>query len=610
MSRELSEFTSLESPAASIARSGPCEPTLDETMSDSFDVEEVPQSPARSRNSSLDRQSKPSGLGDASDKSSNRDAAEESDNEGEDKDDAASESDGSFATESSDDEENFSYEEELDGSGSSVASEAQWGHEPFDILKPKVGQLCKNFADLLGQPSSIDNMKGGGFNRVVGLKFAPSNAEFVLRIPRLIYDEDEAHEIKDQVDVQMYLGNYDFLRVPTIAAYDTTMKNDIAARYVLMQRVPGIPIQDVFYDLPLSEKLQITSIVADLCIKMESIKFAKPGRLVGPRTLPEVSHTAPSRPATIEITGYRGDPMVEAPSLENQNLSSMIYKLLQWRKEQIEDWPQLAKKCDRLMEIVKEMEATGFMRSTDNDCVLWHWDLSASNILIERSGASIDMPKVEASEAVSANIELACEHTVESKADDTAARGFKYSIQFRLEHESGTDCKRSVEVAIKDASGKTYLHTFEIMDNKHKYDDSQTAIASTAIPTNFSQATNNDNTHTPAKRKWVISSVLDWDDVLSVPLILARKPPSWLWRNEEKLKRGWSGNRDAPLQRDLTQDELLIKAHFDQIMTCANRNHVDDAYHRGPWLRALARFALEDLTDSEGLRRAKRFIRQ
>lgn len=76
----------------------------------------------------------------------------------------------------------------------------------------------------------------------------------------------------------------------------------------------------------------------------------------------------------------------------------------------------------------------------------------------------------------------------------------------------------------------------------------------------------------------ILRSVLDWDDVLSVPLVLARKPPSWLWFDEDKRTLHWSANRDTKPERDPTPDELLIKGHFDQLMSRASPTYIEDAY--------------------------------
>lgn len=49
-------------------------------------------------------------------------------------------------------------------------------------------------------------------------------------------------------------------------------------------------------------------------------------------------------------------------------------------------------------------------------------------------------------------------------------------------------------------------------------------------------------------------------------------------------------DRDVAPKRKLTNNELLIKAHFDRTMAGLLPTYLDDAYTRGPWLRKLARF--------------------
>ncbi|KUJ24154.1 uncharacterized protein LY89DRAFT_552679, partial [Mollisia scopiformis] len=101
-----------------------------------------------------------------------------------------------------------------------------------------------------------------------------------------------------------------------------------------------------------------------------------------------------------------------------------------------------------------------------------------------------------------------------------------------------------------------------------------------------------------------------WDLILSLPLVLARSPPLWLWCNEDERSDGWTGNMDVAPARELTQEELLIKAHFDQIMAKHDPSYMEDAYYRGPWLRRLARFALFGFGEYGSFDRYDNFIKE
>ncbi len=76
----------------------------------------------------------------------------------------------------------------------------------------------------------------------------------------------------------------------------------------------------------------------------------------------------------------------------------------------------------------------------------------------------------------------------------------------------------------------------------------------------------------------------------------------------EERDHDWTGNHDDNPHRDLTEDELLIKAHYDQILARDCPNYMEDAYHRGVWLRTLASFARGGFGDSQDWKRYEKFI--
>jgi len=133
----------------------------------------------------------------------------------------------------------------------------------------------------------------------------------------------------------------------------------------------------------------------------------------------------------------------------------------------------------------------------------------------------------------------------------------------------------------------------------------------------------------PASKQLEITGVLDWDDVLVVPSVLARKPPVWLWdySEDETLPSSVLANYDGDV--DLLPPELYNKAsdrlseedlnakQFFEEATCnqlyggsgpASREaYLDDAYGRGRWFRRLWRFALDGFSDSQHIDRFKNF---
>lgn len=244
------------------------------------------------------------------------------------------------------------------------------------------------------------------------------------------------------------------------------------------------------------------------------------------------------------------------------------------------------------------MQEAGLIRSYDNDSVLWHWDLSPSNVLIWRQDSTLggEVEDVACSNHGQEQNEPSegCRHSFEFKVDRVVDQHCaKHTVNIDIEGHPGMPCSHNVEVTIKDLLGTTYRYTQSITEGKIKEGIAQVGNALKEVSRNSSEHQDEvQATQVQRSGNWVISGILDWDDVLAVPLVLSRKAPSWLWLHEDERPFAWSGNRDAKPHRDLVEDELLIKVHFDQVMARASPTYIEDAYGRGIWLRALARFAI------------------
>jgi hypothetical protein len=147
---------------------------------------------------------------------------------------------------------------------SDCSSTFEYEQEPFETHQHKVLQLCRDIG--YGEPAKIERRKGGSFNRIIGLEFAsPKKLRYILHIPQHGTEFDESQDIKDQVATLDYVLQH--LPVTSAAAFDSTQNNVLASAYVLQERIPGVLLEDVFYDLPLAEKLQIATKIAELMIR-------------------------------------------------------------------------------------------------------------------------------------------------------------------------------------------------------------------------------------------------------------------------------------------------------------------------------------------------------
>ena len=445
----------------------------------------------------------------------------------------------------------------LSGTNSTVKyADECFHHEPFETFQHKVIRLCRDIG--FGNPDEVIRMKGGSYNRVVGLKFLSRlPTDYVLRIPRTGIAGDKSQDIKDQVALLHFLSQCEGVPVASIAAFDSTRENAIACSYVLQERVAGTDIDSAYYNLPMAEKLQVVTKVADLILKMEAVSLERPGRLVAQKTLAARSFVPLAKGPHFEITNYRN--FDDAEPFLSQPLPLLLRSMFEHQKNRLfgsrDEYTQY--KWIKLQQITDQMVDAGLFRFTDSNCMLWHWDFAGRNVMINQT--TVQQDEVQSPTQ-------SCQHKFQVELDSSTCNAAHHSVSVTLVED---DCNHNIQFSIDGNTGKTHQ----------------------------------------SKSEWEVTGVLDWDDVISVPRILARKPPVWLWFNEDNRNAAWSGDNDIP-PLDLTHDQLLIKAYFDRIMARADPTYIDDAYNRGVWIRRLARFAFHGIVSDDDRERYDVFVKE
>jgi len=88
----------------------------------------------------------------------------------------------------------------------------------------------------------------------------------------------------------------------------------------------------------------------------------------------------------------------------------------------------------------------------------------------------------------------------------------------------------------------------------------------------------------------VITGSLDWDDTIAVPVVVARRPPVWLWcRDIADLLPDWDGDADVlKAEPPLSEDDERVKALFFRKMEYQFPGYTRDCYNpRKRWSRRI-----------------------
>ena len=131
-----------------------------------------------------------------------------------------------------------------------------------------------------------------------------------------------------------------------------------------------------------------------------------------------------------------------------------------------------------------------------------------------------------------------------------------------------------------------------------------------------------------------IGKIIDWDGLLVVPPVLARKPPEWLWDISDdteysSLPIGYDADVDRlPTSQFgvvgigsvmVSTDDQQITQHFEDSLVQGqakmypgyNRTvYIDQAHGKGRWIRLLARFAFHGASDNQDLTRFNHIHRE
>ena len=205
------------------------------------------------------------------------------------------------------DEDDFAW----DYSYTSTQAEQQ---TPFAEFAWSVQQLCKELWPTSFQEVSIERLRGGSFNRVIGLTVTSSPAtesasllpptysqvndseppsskttsceptpttlnqgrtsQYILRITR-----DSHYRIDGDIATLCYVRSRSSIPVPQIVAFDLGTNNPFGSPYSLQHRIPGVPLISILDDLTQPQCRELAVQLGQILRELQELKSSVPGEL-------------------------------------------------------------------------------------------------------------------------------------------------------------------------------------------------------------------------------------------------------------------------------------------------------------------------------------------
>jgi len=281
-----------------------------------------------------------------------------------------------------------------------------YGQEPFETLQHKVADLAAKIFQRSPRDISIHEMKGGSFNRVIGVtlstkpkmfswiwftfrclgarkKKATTQCEsYIVRVPRMMDDgengaEAMAEDMKRQVAVLKTTMSRLPLPTPDVASYDTTKENIFGRPYMIQKRLPGSNLATRFWhNLNIQQKRCMAKQLTILVPTIASVEG--PAGDIASRNL-SCPLTTPIGVDTFSMTAY-GDQPSSRPTSICKPLDFLLERCEQHRAYDAFEGVNFDEVWVSFARMSKALAARGFL---DGPCVLVHGDLKPYNILAE-----------------------------------------------------------------------------------------------------------------------------------------------------------------------------------------------------------------------------------
>lgn len=304
---------------------------------------------------------------------------------------------------------------------SQTSTEKYDDHEPWETFQVSVQELCRIlWPERQPQDIEVTPMHGGDSNRIVGitlrlptratiapLKFlqrrligqraaniiqrvssmfwtkltgkkTAEEKKYILRIPRW-----STEEFDYEAGVLAYVPSRISLPAPKVISYDKTLVNPLGRPYMLQERLPGVPLYDLWEELNQRQRLHITGQIATYFKEIFDNPLPCGGKIFTEDRPIQSDSTFILR--QFEYTAPHGDaaPKQNLPAIALSPCDMITERLLRW--EVVEEMACPAEIYGPsayvgLLEIVKALNQADDIFSPEQ-YYLYHADFYARNIL-------------------------------------------------------------------------------------------------------------------------------------------------------------------------------------------------------------------------------------
>jgi len=306
----------------------------------------------------------------------------------------------------------------------SQTSTQEFHHEPFGTYAVQVKELClmlwpsfpnrrrNRIIDIFrtrrkrdlhsSRPSSsddfhIERLKGGGFNRVLGIDInvgSKEQTQFILRVPRFLDARPDR-----EVAILKFVQKHPSIPVAEVKASDFTKDNPLKSPYVVQTRLSGHDLQShghAFDGLKHGQQCSVAKELGRILRSIQDIENTSPGR-IDMSTSDDSKQDFVIRPFEVYQTDWNGDILEKTLDDASHATSQSEYNTIaDFLVSQFDRWKAANRSSsgltdaymDSLVLITYQLEKLGYLG--DDEYCLCHLDLNSAprNIMVDIQNGS------------------------------------------------------------------------------------------------------------------------------------------------------------------------------------------------------------------------------
>ncbi|KAM7203001.1 hypothetical protein V8F20_004248 [Naviculisporaceae sp. PSN 640] len=277
-------------------------------------------------------------------------------------------------------------------------------HEPWEAWQHRVKRLCHRiFPGKSDKEITLDRMRGGSFNRVVGVNVTGDDGQvkrYVFRTPR---NDRESHVANDVTELR-FIKEMTSIPAPRVVTYRASRSQRVGfeAGWMVMERIPGVNLSSVYGDMDHETRCCVAREVGSIFRQLLETRSTVYGQLVFDQGKFMLTPLDPAKTLVdfhpIPWTRLERD-VSQAVPYTTEGKTQNIVDLISARFENLKNalasssnekhrtsWLEEGTQgMNMLLQIAKDMQEAGWF---DNmPMALYHQDLQVYNLMFDSQAA-------------------------------------------------------------------------------------------------------------------------------------------------------------------------------------------------------------------------------